>query len=211
MLMNFIQEFLSNSSILVGISGLYIAWQGLGVWRKQLKGNVEYEVARKILFLTYKIRRGVEVVRNPFMSIYEMYDFDFPEGLSEKEKEEMGIRRAYVKRYELLNGARDQLLVDVLEGEVLWGKELRKRVYDYFGVIKMLDLAVSDYLQMRSPEGRAQMGEEYVWKRQKEVHEIIYDFAPNSTDANPEDKYAVDLIAKISEIEKYLKHYLHRS
>jgi len=158
MLFEFIREFLSYSSILVGIAGLYVAWQGLSVWKKQLRGNVEYEVARKILLLTYKIRRGVEVVRSPFMSVYEMYDFVFPDGLSEKEKEETGIRKAYAKRYELLNKSRDQLLVDILEGEVLWGKEIRKIIYEYLGVIKKLDLAISDHLQMRSEEGRFQMG-----------------------------------------------------
>ena len=210
MFLAIIKELLSYSSIYLGIAGLFIAWQGLTTWKRQLKGNAEYDIARKILYLAYKVRRGVEIVRNPFMSVYEMLDFDFPANLSEKEKEKFGIRKAFEKRFQLLNSTRDQLLVDILEGEVLWGKEIRKITYEYLRTVVKLDLAVTDHLKAQTEEGRMQFGKEYWDKRQGEVDDIIYDLSPNSIDIHPDDKFAVELNEKIEAIENYLKKYLHR-
>jgi len=209
--LNFFKEVLSYSSIYLGLIGIIIAWQGLDVWKKQLKGNAEYDTSRRILFLVYKVRRGVEIVRNPFMSIYEMLDFEFPENLSDDEKLKMGTRKAYGKRFKLLNESRDQLLVDILEAEVLWGNTIRKETYELLTIVKQLDFAVSDYLKMQSEDGRREMGADYLKTRQKEVHSIIWDLSPNQIEINPEDKFAVELSEKIKPIEEYLKPYIHKT
>lgn len=206
----FLKELLLFSPILLGIAGLFIAWQGLIVWKKQLKGNAEYDVARRILFLVYKVRRGVEIIRNPFMSIYEMLDFKFEENLSDDEKLKIGTRKAFVKRFKILNESRDQLFVDILEAEVLWGNKIKKITYEFLGVTKKLDLAISDHLKMQSEDGRRELGSDYLKERQKEVHKMIYDLSPNSIEINQEDDFAVQLDKKIKELENHLKPYLHK-
>lgn len=209
--MDFLKELLSFSPIYLGLAGLVIAWQGLAVWKKQLKGNAEYDIARRVLFLVYKVRRGVEIVRNPFMSVYEMLDFDFPANLSDDEKLKIGTRKAYEKRFQTLNDSRDQLLVDILEAEVLWGNIIRKKIYELLGTVRQLDLALSDYLKMQSEDGRREMGNDYFKRRQKEVHSIIWDLSPNQIEINPKDEFASQLSEKIKSVEEYLKPYLQKT
>lgn len=99
------------------IVGAYIAVRGLGEWKKQLKGNTEYDLARRTLIKTFKVRDAFQQVRNPFMS------------LKKEEVEEDLIpaeQREFQKRLEKLRADWTELYVEILETEALYGVELRK-------------------------------------------------------------------------------------
>ena len=60
------------SSIISGTILIVIAIMGLQTWKRQLKGNTEYELARRFLSAVYKIRDAISYIRNPFVSAGEI-------------------------------------------------------------------------------------------------------------------------------------------
>lgn len=42
---------------------IYVALRGLSAWRRQLKGNVQYELARRLLTNVYRARDALHAVR----------------------------------------------------------------------------------------------------------------------------------------------------
>lgn len=199
-----IKDFLE---ITVWLFWWLIAFLWLNTWKKQIKWNIEFDTARKILNQIYKIRRWIETVRNPFIPAYEMIYKWTKDGLSEKELEIAWLREAYNNRFELLDKTKQEILLDVLEAEVLWGKDIKNKLYDFLWVVRELELAVQDYLKIKHMSNLER--QESYWKeRYSEVDEIIYAKSLNSIEINKDDKYALNLDSKIKDIENYLKKFL---
>lgn len=186
--------------------GCFFAWQGLSAWKKQIRWNIEFETARKILNQIYKIRKWVEQVRNPILTYEMIYRWN-QEWLSEKDVEIAWIKEAYNKRFELLDRTKQEILIDILEAEVLWWKAVKTKLYDFLYIIRKLEVAMQDFLKMKEMSSH-QLNEVYWKKRFNEIDEIIYAKSLNSIEINQEDKYALELEKKIVDIENYLKKFL---
>lgn len=184
----------------------FFAWQGLSTWKKQIKWNVEYDTARKILNLVYKIRHWVSIIRNPFVSAFEMkYSWD-RKWLSDLEIHQAWEREAYINRMDLLNESRQRILIDILEAEVLWWNKIKLLLYNLIQKTRKLDSALQDYfksMQMKDFESS-----NYWKKRQEEVHELINSSTWFNVNIHPDDKFALELEIIINDIENYLKKYL---
>ncbi len=185
----------------------FIAWQGLTTWKKQIKGTVELETARKILNQVYKLRREIEIIRNAYFPAYEMiYKWD-KEWMSKEDLAIAWLKEAYNKRFELLDKTKQDILIDILEAEVLWWKEIKVKLYNYLYVISELEVAVQEFFEIKTISNLEK--QELCWKeRNKEIKEIIWAKSLNSIEINPKDKYALRLEEKIKDIENYLKKYL---
>jgi hypothetical protein len=75
-ILSVIQPYLSLIKDLVTIASIgiagYVALRGLQTWRDQLKGTANYELAKRLLKATYKLRDALQGVRNPFISAGEI-------------------------------------------------------------------------------------------------------------------------------------------
>ena len=56
----------SCTIILTGV-GVYVAFRGLSTWRRQLKGNYEYELTKKLLKSLYTARDVIKSIRSPMV------------------------------------------------------------------------------------------------------------------------------------------------
>jgi hypothetical protein len=142
-----IKDLLSIISSLVLI---YVGISGLKTWKRQLKGNTEYEQARKLLRAIYKVRDAIRNVRNPFMDTGEHVSALEKAGISPEELtpfnselQKKAFRLAYQGRLERLNDALAELNLTAFEAEVLWGKlfldaisPLRKCIGDLFWAVQ---------------------------------------------------------------------------
>ena len=65
---------LAKDLILSGaaITGAVVAIKGLSTWRRQLQGQSEYDLSRRILVSLFQYRDALNSVRNPFMWNNEM-------------------------------------------------------------------------------------------------------------------------------------------
>jgi hypothetical protein len=150
----------------------FVALRGLGAWRQQQKGKVEYDLARKLLTNTYRLRDAVAVVRASFIRATEM---DSPPADSEYAKTPEGIRyhqeaSAYQKRFAFVDAAQATLMGDLLEAEILWGKPVREGYDELFRLIATLAVTIQMHLQDVHAGGGQLTGEEHAEERS-----IIYE------------------------------------
>lgn len=126
-------------------TGAVVAVMGLSTWKAQLRGRTEYELARRILRATYRVRDHLQAVRNPVMSAGEI----------STALEEAGVERepgptnppetdqaVYNRRWNRVTEALSELQVEEREAEVLWGSafdgvfnDLRECVSDLWYVV----------------------------------------------------------------------------
>ncbi|MEX0723502.1 MAG: hypothetical protein WD053_06485 [Gracilimonas sp.] len=97
------------------IGGLIIAILGLGEWKKQLKGNTKYDLARRVLIKTFKVRDAFLAVRNPFMSLD-----------SNEEDRIKSEQKGFKKRLDKLHTEWSELYVEIIETQALYGTEEAK-------------------------------------------------------------------------------------
>ena len=175
-----------NTLAIVG--GAIMAVIGVNAWKKQLKGSTEYELAKRYLKSVYKIRDAIKFVRNPFISIDEMAVALKENGVENPDysNNQQTNRVVYSVRWKKVMEARTDLDVELLEAEVLWGKEAVNVVSDLNAQINKLYISLKMFLEERSI---------------KPNRDIIYDMGDQDT-FNPEVKKAIE------KIESFIKPHL---
>jgi len=130
--------------VLLALSALVVAvvavW-GATAWRRQLKGGVEYDVARRLLRSAYKVRDGAAYLRSRWLDRSE-FPNDGPsltERLQRPESEQKGRVFVFSNRWNLLMEAMREFQVDGLEAEVLWEAKARE-IVNKLNEVVMIDL-----------------------------------------------------------------------
>jgi hypothetical protein len=187
---------------IAGFFGMIVAWRGLRTWNRQLKGGVEYELTRRLLRCTYRLREAIKDLRHPMITPSEMDVPDSGKQLSIPEKRYFGIYHAYQTRWEKVTGARDDLQTELLEAEVVWGKAIYENFEPLFALQKELFADVHSYLALTNPDAGKE--EKASWNQiRRERRKVIYDLAVSG-----QDEYSTDIANAISGIESYLKPHL---
>ena len=182
------------------VGGFVIALLGLRTWRKELKGKTEYDLARRILATTYKIRNAIQSVRNPFMPPSEYSGTE--SGKNEKDAQDQGIAEAYQKRWNFVNEGLIELDVVTLEAEAIWGPEILEDMKPLKECSKELFINIKHYLLIRQSEVyREQMLKE----KSEKIEKIIY--SGNSPD---DDEFYRSLLDAVKKIEERVKPHLQR-
>ena len=138
---------------ITGIVGSIVAVSGLRTWKKQLKGRVEYDLSRKLLTATYKLRDSIGYIRSPFMFGGEMEDppDSSPYAATEEGKRYYNSMTGYRKRIESANAVRAELYADLLEAEAVWGVNVRQRFDQFITLMNELAMEISSYLEDKRP------------------------------------------------------------
>ena len=183
------------------ITASIVAVKGLSTWQRQLKGQSEYDLSRRILVSLFKYRDAINGVRNPAMWADEM-----PSPPEEKSKTMhpdqisfYGTSNAYQARWDKVQEERTSLYADLLEAEAIWGTELNDFFKVVFDLQHELFTQVRHYLISINPD-QPETRKNAIEKIDKDNRDIIYD----DLDEKP-DEYKSDLIDAIKVIESYLK------
>ncbi len=173
---------------LVIVVGAIVAFIGINAWKKQLKGSTEYELAKRYLKSVYKIRDAIKYVRNPFISIDEMAVALKENGVENPDysNNQQTNRAVYSVRWKKVMEARIDLDVELLEAEVIWGKEAVNVIGDLNAQINKLYVSLKMFLEERNV---------------KPDRDIIYDIGDQDT-FNPEVQKAIE------KIESFIKPHL---
>jgi len=140
---------------LTGIAAIIaavVAWKGLQTWKRQLLGNANYDLSRRLLRATYRLREAIRWVRNPYMSVGEMDSAMKAAGLEDSSPNRPDDRAgdlAYQARWRKVVDAQLEFAAEILEAEVLWGPEVRQRAETLASAIGELHFALSRYLSRR--------------------------------------------------------------
>lgn len=149
------------TTIAAGIAAI-VAIMGIKAWKKQLKGKTNYELARRYLRAVYKVRDAIKYVRNPFISSEEIFSAFKESGLNEVDynNQQKSNRAVYSLRWKKVIEAISDLDVELLEAEVLWGKEVVELKESLNLCINELFFNLKRFLE----EGN-----------RREFHDVIYD------------------------------------
>src|SRR5688572_23930577 len=129
-----------------------VAVVGLRTWQRQLRGQTDYQLARRLLRAVYVVRDEIRNVRNPLILSTEA-----KEAVMEKAKEEGHVTVAMAEGYEVsvsnsepavyearwrrLSDKLAEMNAELLEAEVSW-KDATKHTQPLVNVIKTLGLAI---------------------------------------------------------------------
>lgn len=186
--------------------GIYVALRGLNTWNRQLKGSVEYDLTRRLLRCSYKLREAMKGVRNPIMFGNEIPIPPEEEGkrMSFEERRYYGTSQAYQRRWDKVSEVRSELQTELLEGEVIWGKVIHEKFAPLFELQRELFSDVHAYLIVCNPseheESRRAMSE-----IRKKRREVLY-----SEMGEEPDPFSKDVDTAIMNIETYLKPHLRK-
>ena len=176
--------------------GAVVAVIGLNTWKKQLKGNADYELARRVLRSTYKLRDAIKYVRNPFISVEEQASAAKEVG-SEKVGGSQAIFDVYSVRWQKINTATSDLEAEGIEAEVLWGKPAVEVQKDFWDCVRKLYINLNYHLKARKDP-------EIYGRLARDSRDIIYATDP----ANENDSFSLEIKAAVSKIEEFLKPHL---
>ncbi|MGK5069539.1 hypothetical protein [Janthinobacterium sp. RT4P48] len=182
-----------------------IASKGLTTWNRQLKGGAEYDLARRILKCTYRLREAFDGVRNPAMFSTEM---PFPPEedagkMNDSQIRHYGRSRAYQNRWQKVFDVRNDLRTELLEAEALWGEEILTKFKRLFELQHDLFSTVYAYLAACDPDATQEA---------RKINNELYDkksdiLYRNYSEGNP-DKFNAAVKVEISVIENFLKPHL---
>jgi hypothetical protein len=132
---------------IIAVIALYVAWQGLSTWRRQLKGNAEYDVARKLVFSAYKLRDALEGVRIPGIHPMEIAHAlketgTSLEGMDDRTSRRVQIGAVYQSRWRPVQHAKSELRLNSLEARALWGEEAEAAFREVNGCVQKLWAAI---------------------------------------------------------------------
>ncbi len=114
---------------LCALGTVSVAVYGVKNWARELKGKTDFEVSRHLIRAVYKFRDEVDHSRSPMTLPNE-----FPENYDplNKSSEHKAKSWSYVftTRWKPVVEAVQELDVQALEAEALWGSEIKKLVLD---------------------------------------------------------------------------------
>lgn len=207
--MDYITQFTIAKDIVLSIAaaiGSYVAFRGLTNWTRQLKGGNEYELTRRLLKITYRLRDAIKGVRNPIMWRGET---PFPEGddgrlASMAMRNFYGESREYQKRWSNVAEVRADLQTELLEAEALWGQEIHDLFEPIFKLQNELFVAVDLQLTVCDPSEPLHIRnsrQNAIRKRRDVMYEIT---------GETEDEFTTEMTCAIKSIETFLKPHLRK-
>lgn len=194
-------SFLKDSVVIAASgTGIYVAFKGLSTWKRQIRGQSEYALAKEILINTYKLRDALIDVRNPLMVSYEGGPLT-AEKMAESDAlkaHHNQVSKGYQSRWEKVTQSKTSLSVNLTESEAMWGGDVKKLAMRLFDLERFLYSNIRQYLRFIDPEASEKSKELYKAKYSL-IHETIYD------DLSETDTYNLRLKESILPLEKYLK------
>ena len=190
---------------IVSIAGLIIAFRGLRTWRKQLKGNTEYNLARRLLRAAFRTRDALSIVRNFHMPAAEiaqaMNSVDQADENDGSKATKLDVHAlVYNQRWRAVTEALSDLDVERLESETIWGPAVVVALKPLHDSVSKLRAAIDRFLRhnTREREGRCPaLTEETI----EELDRVIYQ---RSTDP-AEDSFTAEVHAAIGTLEEFVK------
>ena len=182
----------------VAIAGVYVANKGLNTWKHQLKGQSEYELSRRTLITIFKYRDAIAGVRHPLMLASEMRipPLDEAKKMTRDELQFYGTSKAYQTRWDRVRVVRTTLDADVIEGEVIWGDEIKTLFRTLFNLENELFTSIRLYLELIDPE-KSEDRKNAISEIYKKRRDILYDDYSDEGDGYKNDfQNGVDAIAR---------------
>lgn len=150
------------SDTIVALAAVFagvVAVLGLRTWRHQLRGNAEYELARRLLRALYRVRDTASACRSslimPGEFVGALRDAGVPdEEIEERVEEPEAEEAVYQSRWAKVAAALSDLKVEMTEYEVVKGPEIHERAEPLHDCIRRLHINLARYLGVKKGDER---------------------------------------------------------
>ena len=178
-----------------------VAVLGMRSWSRELKGKAEFEIARKLIESTYKLRDGVERFRSPFISAGE-FTPEYQSKLGDHTAEEEG--QAYAKIYgdrweNNISEAIQEFDANSIEAEAFWGGPIKEKTQELRSCVGTLRASVEAVIRDKFSGGMDFNDKDFG----KEMRSNISTFGKENP-LTQKINNAIDNIVK--ELRPYLSH-----
>ncbi len=189
---------------IAAIIGSVVAILGLNTWRRQLYGQSEYDLAKRILKSVYLFREVITNARHPFMQYSATPDLpkEKLDQLSNEEKEWYAKAQAFESRWEPVAKARAELDANVLESEVFWGNQVKDKAACLRELHAELLVAIEEHLKRTNPKNP---DKSYGGEDLKRNRAIIYGRIDRT-----KDSFLDKLLTAVEAIEAILKPFIKK-
>ena len=187
----------------VAVFAASVALKGLTTWRRQLRGNSQYDLARRLVLSAYKLRNAIEGVRSPGIHSMESAHALKETGISLEGKNERDSLRAqkgavYQLRWRQVQDVKSELHVNCLEAQVLWGEVAKSAYQQVNGCIQKLWAAIVVDLEFEAEGVREDPAAMIARKN------VLWPMAKTPE----EDQFLVELNRAIQRLEELAKPHL---
>ena len=186
-----------------GATGAWVAVRGLNTWNRQLRGTAEYDLARRLLKSSYRLREALAGVRNPVMWPSEMPPppEELKKSMSADEARFYSQGHAYQARFDHVSTARNDLQAELLEAEVLWDANVHSLFQPLYALQGELFATFHAFLSSINPRTGPSMQESHR-KTLAGRRDILYEVE--------DDDFKLEVNRAIAAIESALKVHLRR-
>jgi|GEM_PF-1131074 hypothetical protein len=194
---NFTKDLIVTISVAIGA---WVAVPGLNTWKKQFAGKEKYNSARNLLKGTYELRSALSYVRSPFMESSEMPEPPEDHHLSGTPDKRYlyGVSKAYETRWEKVIKASTSIDTELLEGEVLFGSDIRGKFENLIKLRQELYYNILLHLELINPDDDTTLTS----NEKKTKRKILYGRG------NEKDEFFNKIKEAISEIEDVLRPFI---
>ncbi|MGH8503397.1 MAG: hypothetical protein ACREVE_13180 [Gammaproteobacteria bacterium] len=192
---------------LVGLAAVITATAalfGLIIGRRELQTRAEFDVARKLIRATYRLRDAVQTFRSPLIRQSE-FPRGHEDGMASKTPEETAKAYAYMyeNRWIPVWDAVQEFDTHTLEAEALWGKPMRTQTDELRQCVIELYTAVEAVIR-----DKAQQGDDFKADKKfaKEMRSTV-----SSVGGDEKNPLSIKIAAAIKGIEDQIRPHLRRS
>jgi hypothetical protein len=185
--------FTSTVTAACAVGGVLIAAGGLRTWRRQLHGQVEYDLARRTLREVYRTRDAIRQVRAAWM--YGSEYADRPGRDPQVVHHADDVAYAYQARLNKLFAVTSDLQVNLLEAEVLWGELLASPRTHLIQLTNELSLSIGEHVDMMRTQAR------YTKEELSKIRAIVFMLSDT-------DPFSLRVTEVVREFENALRPHL---
>ena len=168
-----------------------VAIRSLNTWRRQLKGNAEFELARMILRAVYKVRDTINFMRSPFFSAGEIAQAK-KDAIADESGENVLVHddlAVWQSRFNKIHEALSELDIAAIEAEAMWGSDIRVKIKLMNHPVASLNSAKNALARLKhQPESRQKYDD-----RIDKYENIIFQMG---TETEP-DEFEVDMLVVV--------------
>ncbi len=176
-----------------------VAIKGLKIWRRQLKGTTEYQIALKLLEKVYRLQDAIRIARFAFVSLGELSQRPCNPEEDQREQHVRDEWFAFSKRLEVVDKAKTDLKLVNFEAMALWNDSETAYIQTLIQKTHQLYSSIHLFFSMQLERNR----DESINKIINKHRFIVYG------DDSDEDKYAKEVDEIIKSIEAKFRKYVN--
>ncbi|MNF70528.1 hypothetical protein D3C84_524390 [compost metagenome] len=136
---------------IAAITGAITAAIGVNTWRSELKGRAEFDAARNLMRSIYKSRQCIASIRSPFIFANEFPDeYKTTSSSRTPEQEANGYAHVFKKRWEPLSPAIEEIELNMIEAEILLGKDVAQATKEFMQHVRRLQVSIETFIEEKA-------------------------------------------------------------